>query len=111
MPGRVPPPVAQQRSNRMHALGAVCESRFKARFIGRTVAVLWGSAEPRPECVRWSGLTGNYIRVVAETGEDVNLANEITETMLISEIPGAVLGRPAPEASATQYSRAIALAQ
>ncbi len=111
MPGRVPPPVAQQRSNRMHALGAVCESRFKARFIGRTVAVLWESAEPRPECVRWSGLTGNYIRVVAETGEDVDLANEITQTTLISEIPGAVLGRPAPEASATQYSRAIARAQ
>ncbi len=111
MPGRVPPLVAQQRSNRMHALGAVCESRFKARFIGRTVAVLWESAEPRPECVRWSGLTGNYIRVVAETGEDVDLANEITETTLISEIPGAVLGRPAPEASATQYSRAIARAQ
>ncbi|MCH7825309.1 MAG: tRNA (N(6)-L-threonylcarbamoyladenosine(37)-C(2))-methylthiotransferase MtaB [Acidobacteria bacterium] len=92
MPGRVPPPVAQQRSNRMHALGAVCEAGFKARFIGRTVPVLWESAEPRPECLRWSGLTGNYIRVVTETGEDVDLANEVTETTLIRELPGAVLG-------------------
>ena len=93
MSGRVPPLVAQQRSNRMHALGAVCEAGFKARFIGRTVPVLWEQAEPRPECVRWSGLTGNYIRVVTDTGEDIDLGNEITETTLISELPGAMLAR------------------
>lgn len=109
MPGRVPPPVAQRRSKRMHGLGAVCEAGFKARFIGRTVPVLWESAEPRPECVRWSGLTGNYIRVVADTGEDIDLANEITETRLISELPGAVLGeaqisRPAWRSTPLRYA-------
>ena len=92
MPGQVSPPVIKERSNRMQALGALCEAGFKARFIGWTVPVLWESAEPRPECIRWSGLTGNYIRVVTETDKDVNLANEVTETKLISELPGAVLG-------------------
>jgi threonylcarbamoyladenosine tRNA methylthiotransferase MtaB len=92
MPGQVSPPVIQERSNRMQALSALCEAGFKARFIGWTVPVLWESAEPRPECIRWSGLTGNYIRVVTETDKDVNLANEVTETKLISELPGAVLG-------------------
>jgi hypothetical protein len=29
---------------------------------------------------------------VTETDKDVNLANEVTETKLISELPGAVLG-------------------
>jgi threonylcarbamoyladenosine tRNA methylthiotransferase MtaB len=92
MPGQVLPRIVQERSNRMHALGAVYEADFKARFIGRTVPVLWESAEPRPECVRWSGLTGNYIRVVAETGKDIDLTNKVTETTLVRELPGAVLG-------------------
>jgi len=92
MPGQVLPRIVQERSNRMQALGAVYETDFKARFIGRTVPVLWESAEPRPECVRWSGLTGNYIRVVAETGKDIDLTNKVTETTLVRELPGAVLG-------------------
>tara|TARA_B100000586_G_scaffold140945_1_gene102093 strand:- start:991 stop:2295 length:1305 start_codon:yes stop_codon:yes gene_type:complete len=92
MPGQVLPRIVQERSNRMQALGAVYEADFKARFIGRTVPVLWESAEPRPECVRWSGLTGNYIRVVAETGKDIDLTNKVTETTLVRELPGAVLG-------------------
>ena len=92
MPRQVLPPVVQERSNRMQALGAVCEADFKARFIGRTVPVLWESAEPRPECVRWSGLTGSYIRVVTETGKDIDLTNKVTETTLVGEFPGAVFG-------------------
>ena len=92
MPGQVLPRIVQERSNRMQALGAVYETDFKARFIGRTVPVLWESAEPRPECVRWSGLTGNYIRVVAETGKDIDLTNKVTETTLVRELPGAVFG-------------------
>ena len=92
MPGQVLPRIVQERSNRMQALGAVYETDFKARFIGRTVPVLWEAAEPRPECVRWSGLTGNYIRVVAETGKDIDLTNKVTETTLVRELPGAVLG-------------------
>lgn len=92
MPGQVLPRIVQERRNRMQALGAVYEAAFKARFIGRTVPVLWESAEPRPECVRWSGLTGNYIRVVAETGKDIDLTNKVTETTLVGEFPGAVFG-------------------
>jgi len=95
MPAQVAPSVAQERSNRMHELGAELESRFRARFLGRSFPVLWESAEPRPECRQWSGLTGNYIRVVTETDADVDLANKVTETSLTGEVPGALLGRPA----------------
>jgi threonylcarbamoyladenosine tRNA methylthiotransferase MtaB len=96
MAGQVAPAAAQQRSNRMHELGAELEARFRARFIGRTVPVLWESDEPRPDGVRWSGLTGNYLRVVTHTGEAVDLANRVTDATLLGVLPGALLGaRPA----------------
>lgn len=95
MPGQVAPPVTQERSNRMHALGAELESRFRARFLGRTFPVLWESAEPRPEGRLWSGLTGNYIRVVAEQPEHIDLGNRVTDTALHGVLPGAVVGQPA----------------
>jgi len=92
MPGQVAPPVVQQRSNRMHALGAELETRFRRRLLGRTLPVLWESAEPREECLRWSGLTGNYVRVVAETATTVDLGNRVTDACLREVLPGAVWG-------------------
>lgn len=92
MPGQLQPAVAQARSNRMHALGAELEADFRARFLGRSFAVLWESAEPRPEGLQWSGLTSNYIRVVTATNERVDLSNQVTETVIIGELPGAMVG-------------------
>jgi threonylcarbamoyladenosine tRNA methylthiotransferase MtaB len=92
MSGHPEPAVAQARSNRMHALGADLEARFRARFVGRSFAVLWESAEPRPDGLRWSGLTGNYIRIVTETDERVDLANQVTETVITGGLPGAMVG-------------------
>ncbi len=68
------------------------EAGFRARFLGRSLAVLWESAEPRPEGLQWSGLTGNYIRVVTEANERVDLANRVTETVITGELPGAMIG-------------------
>lgn len=92
MPGHLEPAVAQARSNRMHALGAELEAGFRARFLGKSFEVLWESAEPRPEGLQWSGLTGNYIRVVTGTDERVDLANQVTETVITGELPGAMIG-------------------
>jgi threonylcarbamoyladenosine tRNA methylthiotransferase MtaB len=92
MPGHLQPAVAQERSNRMHALGADMEAGFRARFLGRSLAVLWESAEPRPQGLRWSGLTGNYIRVVTDAEEGVDLANQVTEAVITGELPGAMIG-------------------
>ena len=52
MPGHLEPAVAQARSNRMRLLGADLEAGFRERFLGRSFAVLWESAEPRPEGLR-----------------------------------------------------------
>ena len=42
--------------------------------------------------MRWSGLTGNYLRVVTETDESVDLSNRVTGASLVGEIPGAIVG-------------------
>jgi threonylcarbamoyladenosine tRNA methylthiotransferase MtaB len=94
MPGQVDPATAQERSNRMHELGAELEARFRERFVGRTGEVLWESAEPRPEGLQWSGLTGNYLRVVSDPVLAVDLGNRVTETRLCGVVTGAMLGEP-----------------
>ena len=54
--------------------------------------VLWEGAENQGDSLRWSGLTGNYIRVLTETDTDVDLTNTITTVELETLVPGAVLG-------------------
>ena len=92
MAGRVAPSSAQARSRRMHVLGSELEARFRRRYLGGSVEVLWESCEPHADGVRWSGLTGNYLRVLTEVAEGVDLANRVTETALVGEVPGALTG-------------------
>ena len=95
--GQVSPPVMQARSRQMHVLNAQLEETFRHRFLGRTMPVLWESSEPFGVGCQWSGLTGNYLRVVGQTGPEVDLHNEVTETELINSLPGAIQGRlPTP---------------
>ena len=91
MPNQVPGPVLGERSRRMHELGDRLERKFMRRHLGRTMEVLWEDAEARGFGLRWSGLTGNYLRVVAESGPEPDLANRITSAVLETTIPGAVL--------------------
>ncbi len=92
MPDQVPGPVANRRSTRLHELGERLASDFHQSFIGRTAEVLWEDAEEIGMQRRWSGLTGNYIRVLTETGADVDLGNTITTVDLEACVPGAILG-------------------
>jgi threonylcarbamoyladenosine tRNA methylthiotransferase MtaB len=91
MPGQVPGPVSRQRSRRMHELGARLAADFHRRFVNRQRPVLWESAEAVGPGRRWSGLTDNYIRVLTETNDSVDLTNRITEARLEHCIPGAML--------------------
>ena len=95
MPAQVAPEVTAERSARMHQLGASLDESFRRRFVGRDLAVLWESSEPFGSASRWSGLTGNYLRVVTEapTGEDLH--NAIEPTTILGAIPGALYGRSA----------------
>lgn len=93
MKRQVPGPVAGRRSRRMHELAARLESAFHRSLLGRRVEVLWEDGEPRGHLCRWSGLTGSYARVVAETGSGTDLANTVTEVDLVGAVPGALVGR------------------
>ena len=92
MTGQVPGPVATDRSARMHDLGERLASEFHHRFVGRRLEVLWEDAEEIGDQRRWSGLTGNYIRVLTETPAEVDLGNTITQVDLEACVPGAVVG-------------------
>jgi len=92
MPRQVPGTVARERSLRMHHLGSQLEIDFNSSFLGSSQEVLWEEAEEFGVGCRWSGLTGNYIRVVTETGPSVDLENQITAAQILATIPGGVLG-------------------
>ena len=93
MPDQIPGPVAQERSRRMHELGADLEQRFNSHLIGRTFDVLWETAEDRGDSLRWSGLTPNYVRVATSTPTDEDLTNRITPTMITGAVPGGLEGK------------------
>ncbi|MGC8874247.1 MAG: tRNA (N(6)-L-threonylcarbamoyladenosine(37)-C(2))-methylthiotransferase MtaB [Chloroflexia bacterium] len=76
MPGQVPPAVRQQRCEALHALARDLAVRFRSRFIGRTLPVLWDGRRG----TLWSGLTDNYLRVVAPASGD--RLGQITPTLL-----------------------------
>jgi threonylcarbamoyladenosine tRNA methylthiotransferase MtaB len=93
MRGQVPAPAAQARSQQMHLLNATLEDTFRRRFVGRTMPVLWETHEPYGFGLQWSGLTGNYLRVVTHTGPEVNLRNRLLDTILVDTAPAALLGQ------------------
>jgi threonylcarbamoyladenosine tRNA methylthiotransferase MtaB len=92
MPGQVAGPVAADRSTRMHDLGERLASEYHHRFVGRRLDVLWEDAEEIGDQRRWSGLTGNYIRVLTETPAEIDLANTVTPVVLEACVPGAMIG-------------------
>ncbi len=96
MSGQVSPPVMQIRSQRMHRLNAQLENIFRHKFVGRTMPVLWESSEPYGFGLQWSGLTGNYLRVVTQTATDVDLQNKVIETELVSTGPVVLEGQLSP---------------
>jgi len=108
---QVPPQVMQARSQRMHGLNAQLEERFRRGFVGRKMAVLWETSEPYGFGLQWSGLTGNYLRVVTQTDGETDLRNRVVETELVDTVPAALMGRlPAPWASVPNVEFELELA-
>lgn len=93
MAGQVPGPELQERSRRMHVLGADLERRFNSNLPGRVLDVLWETAEDLGDTLRWSGLTPNYVRVAALTPPDQDLMNRVVETEILEAVPGGLVGR------------------
>jgi threonylcarbamoyladenosine tRNA methylthiotransferase MtaB len=105
MRGQVPAPVMQERSQRMHILNAELERAFRQKFVGRTMPVLWESHEPYGFGAQWSGLTGNYVRVVTHTSPEINLRNQVIDTKLLETAPAVLLGQLPPIIKIVEGSR------
>ncbi|MGC8839574.1 MAG: tRNA (N(6)-L-threonylcarbamoyladenosine(37)-C(2))-methylthiotransferase MtaB [Anaerolineae bacterium] len=99
MPGRVPPQVVRERHRALSQVAAEGARRFARQFLGRTMEVLF---EQRREAEGqglplWTGLTGNYLRVGAVSGEDlhnrirpVRLREVLEDDLLLGEVEEAL---------------------
>ena len=76
MPQQVGDRVKKERSEKMLALAEDSARRFHQSFLGQKLAVLF----EQQYSGQWSGLTGNYIRVYAQSSED--LTNKIVAVRL-----------------------------
>ncbi|MEJ5224698.1 MAG: MiaB/RimO family radical SAM methylthiotransferase, partial [Anaerolineales bacterium] len=66
MKNHVPHEIRKRRNAVLRSVLSEMGERYRARFIGRTLPVLWESASERTEDGwRMEGLTGNYIRISA----------------------------------------------
>ena len=77
LPQRVGDKIKKQRSQRMLALAEESARKFRQRFSGKTMTVLW---EKRSDDGIWSGVTDNYIKVYAESEQ--NLSNKLLPVRL-----------------------------
>jgi threonylcarbamoyladenosine tRNA methylthiotransferase MtaB len=94
MPGRVPAGVAKRRSEEMIALAKKSEARFRARFIGQNVTVLFEERLKTADgLARWTGLSDNYLRVGAESCEE--LGGQLRQVVLVGETAEGLIGDPA----------------
>jgi threonylcarbamoyladenosine tRNA methylthiotransferase MtaB len=70
----------QARNQRMLELSQSSRRRFREQSVGQTMAVLW-EREASPGSGIYSGLTGNYIRVLARS--EKHLDNKVTPVKLV----------------------------
>ena len=81
MPEQVPHPLRKQRSARVRAVLAETSAAYRENFLEQVLPVLWESASTLgPYGWELSGLTGNYLRVKAQTPH--NMWNTITPVRL-----------------------------
>ena len=96
--GQVSRDVKRERSRRMHELAARNGQSERARFLGTTRPVLWeGDGKPLdhlPGTLLWTGLTDNYLRVMAEAPAHVHIGNQITPVRLTDLHGETLFGEP-----------------
>jgi threonylcarbamoyladenosine tRNA methylthiotransferase MtaB len=76
MPGQVQEKLKRERVQQLLALAGESAQRFKQRFLGMTMTVLW----EQKSAGLWSGYTPNYIKVYARSNLD--LTNQLTPVKL-----------------------------
>ena len=78
LPDDVAPDVKKRRSSELQALDRELRTAYRGRFLGRTLEVLW-EEKWGDGVATWSGLTDNYLRVLA-TGDE--LEGRLTDVLL-----------------------------
>jgi threonylcarbamoyladenosine tRNA methylthiotransferase MtaB len=79
--------VRDARARTMRDLGDGQALRFRQRFVGREMVVLW---EQRRRDDLWTGLTDNYLRVVARAENDLH--NRLVAAQLLAAQNGYLVG-------------------
>ena len=96
---QVSPAVKRHRLDQMLALARASSDAFRARFQGRTMAVLWEEARRRDSRTVWQGLTDNYLRVYTDAGKFCpsgrrDLTNRLLPTRLGRATADGLWGEP-----------------
>lgn len=87
MPNPIKKSVKEERSHKLIALSRELEKNFRQKFLGDTVEVLF---EEEVDNNTYEGLTGNYMKVVASSGE--NLHNKLALVTLKENTPDHLVG-------------------
>jgi threonylcarbamoyladenosine tRNA methylthiotransferase MtaB len=103
MPGRVTEPVKRERKERMLRLARESAGRFRERYLGQRAWVLW-EGEEKGLC---SGLTENYIRVLAPG--PALAVNEVTQVRLVGQGEGYIRGEPLHFVIASPHEEGVAI--
>ncbi|MBN2115718.1 MAG: MiaB/RimO family radical SAM methylthiotransferase [Anaerolineales bacterium] len=93
MKGQIRPELRKKRNHILHAALEESAGRYRQKFVGRTLSVLWESTSEMGEWGwRMEGLTGNYLRVNASATSP--RWNEIDEIRLVNETEARLTGKP-----------------
>lgn len=91
LPNQVDPETKRHRTDDLLELAARSATRFRQRFVGRPVTVLFENrSQPIDGQAIWEGLTDNYLRVRAPS--DVDLTNSVADVWLDAVGPDGLLG-------------------
>lgn len=97
-PASVPRHVVRSRSRRLHEIDRRLRAARAARFVGRTLGVLF---EERKADGHWEGLTDNYLRVAVAAAADAPLANRLRRVRIDASDGARCVGRLVDEVRAT----------
>jgi threonylcarbamoyladenosine tRNA methylthiotransferase MtaB len=96
MTGKISDKAKQERSRRMLELSRSCRRLFGQQFLGRVMPVLF-EKESNPGNGVYSGLTSNYLRVLARS--EKSLSNEIRPVKLTAFRDAGIVGEVVRENS------------
>lgn len=95
LPDHVADEVKDKRRAEAHTLSAELWQAYQVQFIGQTIDVLWESARgASAEGIQWAGLTGNYLRVLTTSHEEIG--NTVVAARLLRVEGDAIVAELAP---------------